>query len=150
MRKLTFICTLLAVCLFTTTASAQQPGVPKVPGAADAATPNSTAVTKNLAVINNAFANYNTYGTVFSVQGKTLRWDSTVANVSMDIEDVTFYVNYSNKWIVIKCIQEGCFNGTSFKDEYSMSLKTSSGAISPEMHSVLNAFNDLRREILSR
>jgi len=111
---------------------------------------NSAVVTSHLKVINNAFSTYNSYGSVFNVIGKTLYWKSSVADISVDLENVAFYVNYENNWIVLLCIEQGCFVGTSFKDQYSMSLETSSGQISPDMEKVLGSFNAIRKNVLSR
>jgi len=106
-------------------------------------------INDNLRVINSAFSKYNSYNTVFSVEGNTLRWKSTVADITGDISDLIFYVNYTNNWIVIKCLEGECLTGTTFNKEYSMSLKTQSEEISPEMSNVLNALNNIRAEVLS-
>jgi hypothetical protein len=111
---------------------------------------NSSVVDRNLKIINDAFKKYNTYDAKFSVRGGRIHLDNSVSNFSADMNDVIFYVNYENKWMVLKCIKDGCFDGTSFEDEYSMSLKTSSGAICPNIDEVLEAFNNIRRDVLRR
>ncbi len=108
-----------------------------------------SAVAKaNLNIINDAFDRYNNYGTVFSVQGKNLHWDSTVANVSADLSKLTFYIDYDNKWMVMRCTDGDCLKGSISKDSYSMGLNKD-GRIAPNIEDVLQAFNDLRREILT-
>ncbi len=111
---------------------------------------NSSVVERNLKIINDAFDKYNTYDAKFSVRNGRIYLDNSVSNFSADINDVIFYVHYENKWMVLKCIKDGCFDGTSFEDEYSMSLKTSSGAICPNIDEVLEAFNKIRSDVLSK
>jgi hypothetical protein len=77
-----------------------------------------------------------------------LHWDSSVANVKANINDLTFYINYKSQWIVMKCVDEDCLVGSSSKDDYSMGLSTGN-VIAPNIEKVLQAFNDLRREILT-
>ena len=77
-----------------------------------------------------------------------LHWDSSVANVKANLNDLTFYINYDSKWIVMKCIHDDCLVGSSSRDDYSMGLSSGS-AIAPNIEKVLQAFNDLRREILT-
>ena len=108
----------------------------------------SAVVKRNLQVINNAFDKYNAYETVFSVEGKRLKWVSTVATVSAPLEDLTFYINYKNKWMVMKCVEGDCLEGSSSKDDYSMGLKTSGGSIAPNIMEVLEAFNNVRHDVL--
>lgn len=114
-----------------------------------AAPPVSAVVKRNLQVINNAFDRYNGYETVFSVQGGRLKWDSTVASVSAELSELTFYINYDNKWIVMKCVDGDCLEGSSSSDDYSMGLKTSGGSIAPNILEVLEAFNNIRHDVLS-
>jgi len=109
---------------------------------------NNSSINKNLKIINDAFQKYNTYDASFSVRGSKIYLDNSVSNFSADLKDVIFYVHYENKWMVLKCIDEGCFEGTSFEDEYSMSLKTSSGDICPIIDEVLEAFNSIRSDVL--
>ncbi|MCZ6594760.1 MAG: hypothetical protein O6943_07590 [Bacteroidetes bacterium] len=108
----------------------------------------SAIVRKNLKIINDAFDAYNNYETVFSVHGNMLHWDSSVANVKANLNDLTFYINYDSKWIVMKCVHDDCLVGSSSRDDYSMGLSSGS-AIAPNIEKVLQAFNDLRREILT-
>lgn len=108
----------------------------------------SAVVRQNLQVINNAFDRYNSYETVFSVEGNRLKWVSTVATVSAPLDQLTFYINYKNKWMVMKCVDGDCLEGSSSKDDYSMGLKTSSGAIAPNILEVLDAFNNIRHDVL--
>jgi hypothetical protein len=108
----------------------------------------SAIARKNLKIINDAFGAYNSYETVFSVHGDMLHWDSSVANVKANISDLTFYINYKSQWIVMKCVDEDCLVGSSSKDDYSMGLSTGN-VIAPNIEKVLQAFNDLRREILT-
>jgi len=108
----------------------------------------SSVARKNLKIINDAFDAYNKYETVFSVHGNMLHWDSSVANVKANLNDLTFYINYKSQWIVMKCVDEDCLVGSSSKDDYSMGL-SSGGVIAPDIEKVLQAFNDLRREILT-
>lgn len=108
----------------------------------------STVARKNLKIINDAFDAYNNYETVFSVHGDMLYWDSSAANVEADLNDLIFYIDYKNRWIVMKCMDEDCLVGSSSKNSYSMGL-SSGGAIAPNIEKVLRAFNDLRREILT-
>jgi len=108
----------------------------------------SSIATKNLKIINDAFETYNSYGTVFSVKGKTLHWDSEVANVSASLNQLTFYIDYENDWMVMRCTSGECMDGSISKDSYSMGLSDGSG-IAPNIEAVLQAFNDLRREILT-
>ncbi len=141
----------MAMLFVISAVNAQQPSVPRVPGTtSNTPTPNSAEVERNLDIINGAFDTYNTYGTKFSVKGNRIHWKSTVTEASADLNDLIFYVHYDNKWIVLKCLKDGCFEGTTFKDEYSMSLKTTSGNISPVMDDVLHAFNTIRKEVLSK
>ena len=126
----------------------QTPPLPPAPAVATGSGVNMAVINENLRVINNAFSNYNSYNTVFSVEGTTLRWKSTVADITGDISDLIFYVNYTNSWIVIKCLEGECLTGTSFNKEYSMSLKTETDKISPEMSNVLHALNNIRAEVL--
>ena len=111
---------------------------------------NSSVVRRNLKIINDAFDKYNSYDAKFSVRGGRIYLDNSVSNFSADLNDVIFYVHYENKWMVLKCINDGCFDGTSFEDEYSMSLKTSSGAICPNIDEVLEAFNKIRSDVLRK
>lgn len=131
-------------------AFAQTPPLPPAPVAATGSGVNMAVINENLRVINSAFSKYNSYNTVFSVEGRTLRWKSTVADITGDISDLIFYVNYTNNWIVIKCLEGECLTGTTFNKEYSMSLKTQAEEISPEMSNVLNALNNIRAEVLSK
>jgi hypothetical protein len=108
----------------------------------------SAIARKNLKIINDAFDTYNDYETVFSVHGDMLHWDSSVANVKANLNDLIFYINYKSQWIVMKCVDEDCLVGSSSKNDYSMGLSTGS-AIAPNIEKVLQAFNDLRREILT-
>lgn len=109
----------------------------------------SAAIKDNLRVINRAYANYNKYQTVFSVEGDNLRWVSSVADVTVPLNNVTFYINYSNNWMVLKCISGECFSGSSsYLEEYSMSLETQDPKIAPNIEDVLQAFNNIRREVL--
>lgn len=133
---------LMAMLVVGGYAFAQQPAIPT------ASRSNSAVIRSNLDIINDAFSVYNAYETTFSVVGNTLEWHSSVADISGDIEGIIFYVNYDNKWIVVKCLEGECLTGTSYNEEYSMSLKTSSGSISPEMERVLNAFNAIRADVL--
>jgi mRNA-degrading endonuclease HigB of HigAB toxin-antitoxin module len=140
---------LVLIVLFSWAGMAQQPALPPVPsGANNVSSSNSAIVRANLEVINNAFQAYNSYNTVFSLEGNTLRWKSSVADITGDINDLIFYINYANKWIVIKCLKDECMDGTSYNSEYSMSLKTPSGNISPDMERVLTALNAIRGEVL--
>lgn len=109
----------------------------------------SEGIIANLALINKAFEDYNSYGTVFSVEDKNLRWVSSVTDAYVAFKDLTFYIDYENNWIVLKCINEGCFKGTTFSSEYSMGLETADGTIAPVIENVLQAFNSLRREVLA-
>jgi hypothetical protein len=111
---------------------------------------NSSVVRRNLKIINDTFDKYNTYDAKFSVRGGRIYLDNSVSNFSADLNDVIFYVHYENKWMVLKCINDGCFDGTSFEDEYSMSLKTSSGDICPNIDEVLEAFNKIRSDVLRK
>ena len=52
--------------------------------------------------------------------------------------------------MVLKCIEDGCFDGTSFEDEYSMSLKTNNEEICPNIDEVLGAFNSIRSDVLRK
>ncbi|NND61712.1 MAG: hypothetical protein HKN48_00810, partial [Flavobacteriaceae bacterium] len=122
----------------------QGKSVPSVPN------PVSSEVQTQLSIINNAFNQYNSYGTVFSVKSGRLHWDSLVANVSGAIKDLTFYIDYDNKWIVMKCVSGDCLEGGINKGSYSMGLQTSNGDIAPNIENVLQAFNTLRREVLTR
>lgn len=108
----------------------------------------SGVISSQLEIINNAFKKYNNYNTVFSVRGDRLHWDSRVANVSGDLNDLTFYINYDNNWMVVKCITGECLEGGINKESYSMGLSTSSGEIAPNIEAVLQAFNILRSEVL--
>lgn len=108
----------------------------------------SAVARKNLEIINDAFDKYNKYETVFSVQGKNLHWDSSVANVKAELKNLTFYIDYENNWMVMRCTSGECLEGAISKDSYSMSLSTDTG-IAPNIEQVLQAFNDLRREILT-
>ena len=108
----------------------------------------SAVARKNLKIINDAFDTYNAYETVFTVKGTNLHWDSSVANVYADLNKLTFYIDYTNKWMVMRCTDGDCMEGSISKDSYSMGLSTSSG-IAPNIEKVLQAFNDLRREILT-
>jgi len=108
----------------------------------------SSIALKNLKIINDAFDEYNNFGTVFSVKGKNLHWDSSVANVFANLNQLTFYIDYENEWMVMRCTSGDCLNGSSSKDSYSMGLASDSG-IAPNIEKVLQAFNDLRREILT-
>jgi hypothetical protein len=108
----------------------------------------SNVATNNLKIINDAFDTYNNYETVFSVHGDMLHWDSSVENVKANLNDLTFYIDYKNKWMVMKCVDEDCLVGSSSKNDYSMGLSTGS-TIAPNIEKVLQAFNDLRREILT-
>lgn len=139
------------IILITSVAYAQQPALPPTPaGANSMSVSNSAIVRANLEVINNAFQEYNSYNTVFSLNGNVLRWKSTVADISGSLENIIFYINYENKWIVIKCLDTECLTGTSFNKEYSMALKTPSGNISPDMERVLTALNAIRGEVLRK
>ncbi len=109
----------------------------------------SNVTRNNLKIINDAFDAYNDYETVFSVHGDMLHWDSGVANVKANLSDLTFYINYKSQWLVMKCVNEDCLVGISSKGDYSMGL-SSGGAIAPDIEKVLQAFNDLRREVLTR
>ncbi|MBL4662835.1 MAG: hypothetical protein JKY22_04610, partial [Flavobacteriaceae bacterium] len=118
-------------------------------GASGSSSSSLSSVAKsNLKIINDAFDEYNSYETVFSVKGKNLHWDSSVANVSASLNNLTFYIDYENNWMVMRCTDGDCLEGSSSKDSYSMGLSTSSG-IAPNIEKVLQAFNDLRREILT-
>ncbi len=108
----------------------------------------SVVARNNLQIINDAYDQYNNYETVFSVKGTMLHWDSTVANVKADLNNLTFYIDYKNKWMVMRCTDGDCLIGSSSKDSYSMGLSDSNG-IAPNIEKVLQAFNDLRREILT-
>ena len=108
----------------------------------------SNIALKNLKIINDAFEEYNSFGTVFSVKGKNLHWDSSVANVSANLNQLTFYIDYENEWMVMRCTSDDCMEGSISKDSYSMGLSNDSG-IAPIIEEVLQAFNDLRREILT-
>lgn len=108
----------------------------------------SSVANKNLKIINDAFKTYNSYGTVFSVKDKTLYWDSEVANVYANLNQLTFYIDYENDWMVMRCTSGDCIEGSISKDSYSMGLGDDSG-IAPNIEAVLQAFNDLRREILT-
>ncbi|MEZ4795120.1 MAG: hypothetical protein R2773_06550 [Flavobacteriaceae bacterium] len=108
----------------------------------------NSEIQRNLDIINNSFKKYNAYNTVFRVNGTRLYWDSDVANVSGDLNNLTFYINYANKWMVVQCVNGDCLEGGISKDDYSMSLKTSSGALAPDIEEVLQAFNNIRREVL--
>lgn len=109
----------------------------------------SAAVRDNLEVINNAFDQFNDYDTTFSVEGKSLTWVSSVATVSAELSNLIFYVNYKNKWMVMKCVNGDCLEGSSSKGDYSMGLKTSSGSIAPNILEVLEAFNNVRHDVLA-
>ena len=108
----------------------------------------SAIARKNLKIINDAFDTYNGYETVFSVQGKNLHWDSTVANVYAQLNELTFYIDYENQWMVMRCTSDDCIEGSVSQGSYSMGLSDSNG-IAPNIEEVLRAFNDLRREILT-
>lgn len=108
----------------------------------------SVLAKNNLKIINDAFDKYNNYETVFSVKGTMLHWDSSVANVKADLNNLTFYIDYKNKWMVMRCTDGDCLIGSSSKDSYSMGLANDNG-IAPTIEKVLQAFNDLRREILT-
>ena len=114
------------------------------------ASSNSSVVNRNLKIINDAFKKYNTYDATFTIKGNKIYLDNSVSNFSADLNNVIFYVHYENKWMVLKCIKDGCFEGTSFEDEYSMSLKTSSGDICPNIDEVLEAFNSIRSDVLRK
>ena len=129
---------------------AQTPPLPPSPTNTGSSSNNSAAISNNLRIINDAFSKYNSYETVFSLNGKTLRWKSSVADISGNISDLIFYVNYTNNWIVIRCLGEECLTGTDYNTEYSMGLKTESDEISPDMSKVLKAFNDIRAEMLGK
>lgn len=109
----------------------------------------SAVVKDNLKVINNAFDKYNGYDTTFSVEGNRLKWVSSVATVSAELSELTFYVNYKNKWMVMKCVNGDCLEGSSSKGDYSMGLQTSSGSIAPNIMEVLEAFNNVRHDVLA-
>lgn len=108
----------------------------------------SAVARANLKIINDAFDEYNNYETVFSVQGKNLHWDSTVANIYANLNKLTFYIDYENQWMVMRCTDGDCLEGSANKDSYSMGLNKD-GRIAPSIEVVLQAFNDLRREILT-
>jgi hypothetical protein len=108
----------------------------------------SAVASANLNIINDAFRDYNNYGTVFSVRGKQLYWDSTVANVHADLNKLTFYIDYENQWMVMRCTEGDCLQGSVSKDSYSMGLNKN-GKIAPTIEKVLQAFNNLRREVLT-
>jgi len=109
----------------------------------------SSIATKSLKTINDAFDEYNNFETVFSVKGKDLHWDSSVANVSANLNQLTFYIDYENEWIVMRCTTGECMEGSISKDSYSMGLSNDSG-IAPVIEEVLQAFNNLRREVLTK
>jgi hypothetical protein len=111
---------------------------------------NSSVVERNLKIINDAFDKYNDYDAKISVRGGRIYLDNSVSNFSADLNDVIFYVHYKNKWMVLKCINDGCFDGTSVEDEYSMRLKTSNGDICPNIDEVLEAFNNIRSDVLRK
>ena len=108
----------------------------------------SAVAKNNLEIINDAFDKYNSYETVFSVKGTMLHWDSSVANVKADLNNLTFYIDYKSQWMVMRCTDGDCLIGSTSKDSYSMGLSDSNG-IAPTIEKVLQAFNDLRREILT-
>jgi len=108
----------------------------------------STVAKRSLRIINDAFNEYNNYGTIFSMKGDVLHWDSRVANVKVNIKDITFYIDYGNQWIVMKCIDGDCLEGSASKDSYSMGLNDGTN-IAPNIEEVLQAFNNLRRDILT-
>jgi len=109
----------------------------------------SNIAVKSLKTINDAFEEYNSFETIFSVKGKNLHWDSSVANVSANLNQLTFYIDYENEWIVMRCTTGECMEGSISKDSYSMGLSTDSG-IAPVIEEVLQAFNNLRREVLTK
>jgi mRNA-degrading endonuclease HigB of HigAB toxin-antitoxin module len=145
-KKLCIVILLLA----GVTTFAQTPPLPPAPVTSGGSGANMAVINDNLRVINNAFSKYNSYETIFTVEGDILRWKSTVADITGNISDLIFYVNYTNNWIVVKCLEGECLTGTSFNEEYSMSLKTESGDISPDMSKVLNALNNIRAEVLGK
>ena len=108
----------------------------------------SAVAKNNLKIINEAFDKYNNYETVFSVKGTMLHWDSSVSNVKADLNNLTFYIDYKNQWMVMRCTDGDCLIGSSSKDSYSMGL-SKDNVIAPTIEKVLQAFNDLRREILT-
>jgi len=108
----------------------------------------SAVARKNLKIINDAFDAYNGYETVFSVKGKNLHWDSSVANVFASLNELTFYIDYENQWMVMRCTSDDCIEGSVSQGSYSMGLSDDNG-IAPNIEEVLSAFNDLRREILT-
>lgn len=109
----------------------------------------SNIALRSLKTINDAFEKYNSFGTVFSVKGKNLHWDSSVANVSASLNQLTFYIDYENEWIVMRCTTGDCMEGSISKDSYSMGLSNDDG-IAPVIEEVLQAFNNLRREVLTK
>lgn len=112
---------------------------------------SSVELKQNLEVINSSFRLYNDYQTVFGLDGRDLIWTSEVGENRVDVQQLTFYVDYANKWIVFKCIESDCIeDGGPGRDQYSMSLKTSSGNIAPDIELVLAALNNLRKELLQK
>ena len=130
--------------------------VPASPKPSSTNTPTSgksidmATVNANLAIINNAFETYNSYKTKFRLEGSTLLWKNAYTEVSGQVKDLIFYADYDKEWLAIKCRSGECMEGTSFKDEYSMSLRTESGEIAPVIEEVVNALNLIREAVLRK
>ncbi len=71
-----------------------------------------------------------------------------MANISANLNQLTFYIDYENEWMVMRCTSGECLDGSSSKESYSMGLSNDDG-IAPVIEEVLQAFNDLRREVLT-
>ena len=109
----------------------------------------SDEIKGNLELINGSFRAYNAYNTIFGVKGKQLLWTSRVGNYEVDIAQLSFYVDYTRRYLVLKCIDGVCVGqGDTARNQYSMTLETKAGKIAPDIELVLAAFNNLRKEIL--
>lgn len=109
----------------------------------------SDEIKRNLEVINGSFRAHNAYNTIFGVKGQQLLWTSRVGDYQVDIEQLSFYVDYANRYLVLKCIDGVCIGeGDAARNQYSMTLETTGGKIAPDIEVVLSAFNNLRKEIL--
>lgn len=113
---------------------------------------------KHLDYVNEQFATYNKYNTVWSVDvsSKQIIWNNEFGRHSADFEDVEVRADQSSGWLGVYCLNGGeciSFEGITLSDrtysEYTMGLSDASGNLIRHIDNVTDAFAEIKRIVLS-
>lgn len=117
---------------------------------------SNTSVDSKLKYINQQFANYNGYNTVWSVNygKKQLIWKNDFGTNYVDFSDLEIRADYENNWIGVYCLtgdkcilQKGTKGNTLYYDQYTMSLNDDGKMIS-HMNKVINEFAAIKKAVV--